>query len=211
MIVRFGFRKFDRVALTAGLSLPPPLGLHYFSTESKKSSCFTKFQPMNDVSNNIFEAPDCLDEDSIIIYTDGACTRNGMHSARAGFGVHFPGKPSSSFCGSINSSTFNKRLLRSDDVGGAMMIPQSRQTNQRAELIAIHEALVKCLDDKKTLDIRTDSMYAVLGLTRWYQRWSMISSNGHAQFRSTSIRNLDLFRSISELAVKRSHPVYIVS
>ena len=43
-------------------------------------------------------------------------------------------------------------------------------TNQRAELIAIINALELCQKDLKTI-IHTDSKYAIKSSTEWYKKW----------------------------------------
>jgi len=88
------------------------------------------------------------------VFTDGSCTSNGRPGAKAGFAVWFPEHPALS-C--------------------AERVPDGQsQTNQRAELSAIHRAVEiletngHCTDD---LEIYTDSKYSIDCLTNWLTGW----------------------------------------
>jgi ribonuclease HI len=88
------------------------------------------------------------------VFTDGACTHNGSASAKAGYAVWFP---------------------EAKDRSYAARVPASEaQTNQRAELSAIHRAAV-ILDEGGFLDedvvVYTDSEYAINCLTKWIPGW----------------------------------------
>lgn len=88
------------------------------------------------------------------VFTDGSCTHNGRPGAKAGFAVWFPDHP---------------------DFSCAERVPDGcSQTNQRAELSAIHRAVVIletngfCGED---LEIYTDSKYSIDCLTNWLTGW----------------------------------------
>jgi ribonuclease HI len=87
------------------------------------------------------------------VFTDGACTNNGRPGAKAGFAVWFPD----------HLWSYAKRVP--DD---------QPQTNQRAELSAIHLA-VQILEEKGIFDedivIYTDSDYSINCLTKWLPGW----------------------------------------
>jgi ribonuclease HI len=91
----------------------------------------------------------------IDVYTDGACSKNGKQGARASWAMWFP---------------YNKQLSK------AARVPEDQsQTNQRGELMAIHEA-VKAVEDKfdpRDVDLRiyTDSLYSKNCLTTWIPGW----------------------------------------
>jgi len=74
---------------------------------------------------------------SLIIYTDGACSRNGYPDAVAGYGVHFVGK---------EEWNISRRL-------------KGKQTNNRAEMQAVVAALKRVYwkGVKKNVVIITDS------------------------------------------------------
>ena len=91
--------------------------------------------------------------DDIIVYTDGACRKNGTPEARAGIGVHFSHK---------NTYTF-------DDISLPLCIKQP--TNNVAELTAIVKAIETVKHTGNKLIIYTDSEYCILCITEWYQKW----------------------------------------
>jgi ribonuclease HI len=82
-------------------------------------------------------------EKLINVYTDGGCSKNGSKKAIAGIGVYFEGK---------EYSNISKRI-------------EGKQTNNRAELTAILEALNTVKDDENIL-IHTDSEYSIKGITK---------------------------------------------
>jgi ribonuclease HI len=88
------------------------------------------------------------------VFTDGACSGNGRKGAKAAYAVWFPEHPDWSV---------SERLAESEG-----------QTNQRAELSAIHRA-VSILSDKgafnEDLIIYTDSEYSIKCLTDWMPGW----------------------------------------
>jgi ribonuclease HI len=88
------------------------------------------------------------------VFTDGACSNNGRPGAKAGYAVWFPE---------------NRALSMS-----AKLPATDAQTNQRAELSAIHRSIV-ILDDGGHHDedvvIYTDSDYSINCLTKWITGW----------------------------------------
>src|SRR5579885_1004383 len=90
---------------------------------------------------------------TIIVFTDGACTNNGYHNAKAGIGIHFP----------------NKEL---PDINKVI---KQNPTNQRAELYGILLALyyiekILGIEGKKII-LKTDSEYCINCLTKWIGAW----------------------------------------
>ena len=89
------------------------------------------------------------------VFTDGACTNNGKAGARASYACWFP-----------DHKEFSK----------SGRVPEDQpQTNQRGELMGIHEA-IKVIDKKFDCDdvevtIYTDSMYSKNCLTQWVIGW----------------------------------------
>jgi ribonuclease HI len=88
------------------------------------------------------------------IFTDGACSNNGRPGAKAGYAVWVPDARHLSCSG---------RLPETDP-----------QTNQRAELTAIHRAIVM-MDEggfhTEDLVLYTDSDYSINCLTKWLSGW----------------------------------------
>lgn len=116
------------------------------------------------------------------VFTDGACTNNGRAHAKAGYAVWFPEHP---------------------ELQKAERIPDSQpQTNQRAELTAIHTA-VSILDKKGYHDedivIYTDSEYAMNCLTKWLSGWV---SRGWKTTDGKDVLHQDLIRETSSLLSK---------
>jgi len=97
-----------------------------------------------------------IQEDDIIIYTDGACSNNGSTSAKAGIGVHFSKR---------NKISFNDI---SEPFPGSV---KDKPTNQRAELKAILEALRVVKELSNRIIIYTDSEYSINCITRWFSSW----------------------------------------
>ena len=91
----------------------------------------------------------------IRVFTDGACRCNGKANAQAGYAGWFPDNKDWSF---------------------ATKMPDTElQTNQRAELKAIHDSVdvvyEKCPPAETSLEIYTDSMYSKNCLTTWLPGW----------------------------------------
>ena len=88
------------------------------------------------------------------VFTDGACSSNGKPGAKAGYAVWFPE---------------HKSLSMSQKVP----IDQT-QTNQRAELSAIHHATLILEENgfhDEDIVIYTDSDYCINCLTKWITGW----------------------------------------
>lgn len=86
------------------------------------------------------------------VYTDGACSNNQNSNARAGVGVYFGDN-------------------HPDNV--SRPVHGSRQTNQRAELEAVHDAVetIHQRNDGRRYDIKTDSQYSVDAYNNWGNKW----------------------------------------
>ncbi|GJE84812.1 ribonuclease H-like protein [Phanerochaete sordida] len=85
----------------------------------------------------------------IVVYTDGSCLENGDEDARAGLGVWF---------GVDHASNLSAR------------VPGPVQSNQVGEVLAI-EAAAKLVPPFTPLHIKSDSKYAVEGLTTHVRAW----------------------------------------
>lgn len=91
-----------------------------------------------------------VENDYVVVYTDGACENNGKSNAKAGIGVWF-GE--------------NHQLNISKPVNG-------RATNNTAEIQACIEALevLKSNNVNKVL-IKTDSEFTINCMTKWIEGW----------------------------------------
>lgn len=110
-------------------------------------------------------------DDKVVVYTDGACEKNGKRGARAGVGVYF---------GANNPRNVSEPLAG------------PRQTNQRAELSAILRTL-EILDftPTKRLAIYTDSQYSIDCLTKWHRGWEF---KGWINTKEEPVENQDLIK-----------------
>ncbi|KAJ2071476.1 hypothetical protein IW146_002616 [Coemansia sp. RSA 922] len=110
------------------------------------------------------------------IYTDGACHSNGQRSASGGVGVYFGPGDSRNYSGSLSGS---------------------RQTNQRAELAAINQAVSQAnesargYNSRPTVVIKTDSQYSIDSLTKWNHTWDR---NGWVNQAGNPVANQDLIQ-----------------
>jgi len=115
----------------------------------------------------------------IRVFTDGACRANGKANAEAGYAGYFPDNKEWSF---------------------ATKMPESEmQTNQRAELKAIHDSVdiifEKCGSPADTsVQIYTDSMYSKNCLTTWLPGWMR---NKWRTAEGTDVKHRDLIEHLA--------------
>lgn len=110
-------------------------------------------------------------KDRCVVYTDGSSRGNGKSSAQAGVGV---------FYGDNDPRNVSRPLSGPS------------QTNQRAELSAISDALSRALTDRpEELHIKTDSEYAINCNTTWGNKWE---ANGYTTANNSQVVNSDLIK-----------------
>lgn len=115
----------------------------------------------------------------IRVFTDGACRSNGKADAEAGYAGYFPDNKEWSF---------------------ATKMPDTEmQTNQRAELKAIHDSVdviyEKCGSPAETaIHIYTDSMYSKNCLTTWLPGWM---KNKWRTAEGSDVKHRDLIEHLS--------------
>jgi len=112
-----------------------------------------------------------------VVFTDGACSRNGHKDAKAGYGIHFP----------------NEEF---PDV--SMPFTFGKATNQRAELFAILQALKMALKIDKSVAIYTDSDYSIKSITSWASGWKR---RGWTTSSGSKVKNLDIIEPLYNLYV----------
>ena len=119
---------------------------------------------MMDIPSELLDVP----KDYIKVWTDGACPYNqSQKRAYAGIGVYFgPDDP---------------RNLSEPLTG-------TKQTNQRAELMAIIRAMEQC--PNANMYIYSDSTYSIKGATEWMKNWKR---NGWKKQNGDEILNMDLW------------------
>ena len=100
--------------------------------------------PINNTQNKVYNSFNEIPTNNVeFIYTDGACTNNGKHNAKAGFGIYFK---------------------QNDTRNTSIPITNGNQTNNYAELMAINY-IFNLLDKKylvnRNIVIVSDSKYAI--------------------------------------------------
>ena len=119
---------------------------------------------------------------TIIIYTDGACINNGKKNSKAGIGIYIE-----------NMYNISERLI-------------GKQTNQRAELYAILKSLhIINIEDYKTIIIYTDSEYSINCITKWIKNWIR---NNWQDKKNKPVKNKDLIEPIYNICKKNSHIIF---
>ncbi|XP_074847319.1 ribonuclease H1 isoform X2 [Carettochelys insculpta] len=114
--------------------------------------------------------------DSVVVYTDGCCSSNGHHKARAGVGVYW---------GPDHPLNIGDRL-------------PGRQTNQRAEIHAACKAIEQAKSQNiKKLVIYTDSKFTINGVTSWVDNWK---SNGWKTSTGKHVINKEDFERLDKLS-----------
>lgn len=81
------------------------------------------------------------------VFTDGSALRNGQANARAGWAAVFP---------------------QNSELDASGVVPGALQTNNRAEMLAIIEALER---SQTELHVYTDSMLMINTITKWMAGW----------------------------------------
>jgi len=122
------------------------------------------------------------DHNRIVVWTDGSCKHNGTYKAHAGIGVHWNDE--------------YKNLSEH--------LPGELQSNNRAEIYAVIRALETCPDQKKTLDVITDSEYVINAHQKWIPRWI----KNDWQRKTEPVKNRDLLERMEHLIKTRGNVVF---
>lgn len=129
--------------------------------------------------SNIFTQPD----NTINMFTDGGCKRNGKHDAKGAYAVYFTDDCESPF--------YNLNFCS----------PLDNPTNQKAELLAIEKAfqLIKdnaSLFESSNITIITDSMYSINCICTWSDAWL---KNNWKTRNNENVKNADIIKRILHL------------
>jgi ribonuclease HI len=111
-----------------------------------------------------------LSDDTITIYTDGACRGN---PGRGGWGA----------------------ILLSGDRRKELWGSEAETTNNRMELMAAIRAL-EALKHRSRVELYTDSQYVRLGITEWIANWK---KRGWTTAGRAPVKNRDLWQRLDEL------------
>ena len=169
--------RYDPVAKETIHTLNP------FRVEETLANCFRVFTGASQPScQPTTRAPrtEHTEDPPTTIYTDGSCIKNGEETACAGSGVWFGDD---------------------DPRNMSLRVPGPNQSNQTGELYAILQA-IRSVPPDQALIIRTDSMYAVNGLTSNLEKWE-----DQGWLRS---KHADLFKSITAWMRFRSNTTELV-
>jgi ribonuclease HI len=115
----------------------------------------------------------------VVTYPDGACTKNGRSGAKASWAYYLPEHRS---------------------LSGSGPVPEDQpQTNNRGELLAIHNAIEKVIASFEAsateLYVYTDSEYSRNCLTKWIMGWMR---NNWKTAEGKPVANRDLIEDISK-------------
>ncbi len=111
------------------------------------------------------------------IYTDGACPNNGQKAVKASIGIFFGDNDSRNISSLLNISN---------------------PTNNRAELYAI---LVALENSTGSVEICSDSQYAISCLTKWIQNWQ---KNNWTTKNGKPVKNKEMLIDIYEKMKNRN-------
>lgn len=123
------------------------------------------------------------------IYTDGACTNNGKHNARAGWGAILTN-------------------AEGDVLELAGPVPESQpQTNSRAELLAVVHALEHCTK-LAPITLYTDSQYIANACNGWLADWK---ARGWRKADKKPPEHLDLWQRLDQQLQAKNVSVFWVN
>ena len=129
-----------------------------------------------------------INNDNILVFTDGSCINNGKLNAKAGIGIYFPNKEHDDI-----SEPFNINPI----------------TNQRAELNAIYQALKLIVNNLRfqKITIYTDSLYSIKCLTLWIKNWN---KNNWITSNKKPVKNIDIIRPIYNLMKEHENKIIFI-
>jgi ribonuclease HI len=120
------------------------------------------------------------------VFTDGSYSEK--HS---GIGVYIP--------------EYNKKIyVRTKEYLKSLNIQDETETNNRAELCAIHLALKITKDEKRNVVIYSDSSYSIKSLTIWCKNWI---KNNWKTSKNKNVKNKDVI--IETLKLMRDNITFI--
>lgn len=120
---------------------------------------------------------------SLVVFTDGACSANGKKNAKGGYSTVWPDYP---------------------EMDGGWPLEGAKPTNNRAEMMGLIKSFeiadVVDPERKKRLEVYTDSMFMINCVTKWLANWK---KNGFKKSDGGSVLNQDLLLQIDALRLKR--------
>jgi ribonuclease HI len=126
-----------------------------------------------------------MDKEKIIVYCDGACSKNQYGDNIGGWG----------------SVIINEKV--EEHYGGLF-----ETTSQRMELLSCIKALEILKDSNCTIEVYSDSAYLInCMLEKWYETWR---ENGWKTIQKKPVRNKDLWVRLLKLIKKKEIQFYKV-
>ena len=131
-----------------------------------------RYPELTSISNKLIEKynENITCNDYIIIYTDGACSKNGQVGAECGIGIHFS----------------EKNPIKFNDVSKRLNVKTA--TNNIAELTAIDTAINMVIDTNYKIELYTDSRYSTDCIEKWYKMW--VKKNNFEKKNIELIKNI---------------------
>jgi len=155
----WAFVRNDSTALAQSTKRPLTVAATKSTDESDKPPA-KRAKKIDAIIKPAYTVPD----NTLLCYTDGAASKNGMAGANAGIGVYFPAHEDWNISEPLSTDIKTDQTTRKGS--------KANQTNQTAELEAIYRALKAAKKSSyKSLIIRTDSQYSIDCLTKWFQNW----------------------------------------
>ena len=155
----------------------------------KKYSNFSGGGRQSKISEFFGAEPQAPKEESLIVFTDGACTKNGTSKARASSATVWPFYPELD--------------------GGFVLSNDQLHSNNRGEYHAVIRAFEQAdtIDPEchKTLVIYTDSELLIKSLTMWLFGWKR---NNWKKSNGDPVANLDLVQKLDACMQKRSKTIF---
>ena len=148
--------------------------------------------------------------ESLDIYTDGSClpgnrggwayisisTSNQTILGYKNSTLSSRGSAISSADGTLERSSRARRRRSDGTLVGGEVILKEKVTNNRAELMAILNAIRDHTAEGQRLNIYSDSQYSIKSLTIWSMKWK---KNGWITSNNKPVENTDLIKSILSL------------
>ncbi len=126
---------------------------------------------------------------NITVFTDGSCLTDKDKKVYAGYGIYFPN----------NEIKSVSRPFLLEPI-----------TSQRAELYAIHVAIIKIVTELSSFDsvtIFTDSEYSIKSLTEWVYCWA---ENGWKKADKKPVKNRDIMEKLYKLLLQHKDKIKFV-
>ena len=157
---------------------------------SRKSYSSKRIDHLSPVISTREECEYMLLEESIVVYTDDSCTKNGEDDARAGIAVFFQERSKYNFSGEI--------------LNPSQYLLNVRLTDNKVEIIAVIKALgIAHQYRMSNVEVRTDCSFVVSYVESYRELWlSQAVQNNNIRRRRRHIIDLKVLLCIKQAAEK---------